>query len=236
MIWVGCSGWYYPHWMGKFYPDDLKKSKWLEYYCQHFNTVEINSTFYRIPKITTVKGWIRKVPDDFRISLKMNKQLTHVSRFSDSEVIESFKEIVSLVDDKLGCVLVQLPPSLKKDFELLDKMCSMLSELKCRCAIEFRHKSWFDPLVYEKLKDDVVLCLVSSPQVRSPSVFEDYTAEYVYVRFHGTSKWYNHLYSMDELKEWARIIKRFDEAFVYFNNDFNAYAPRNALEMMKLLD
>jgi len=232
MMWVGCSGWYYPHWRGIFYPDDLKKSKWFEYYCRHFNTVEINSTFYRIPKITTVRGWVRKTPEDFRISLKMNKQLTHMGERS---VLKDFEETVSVVGEKLGCVLFQFPPSLKRDEEKLNEIIEMAERRGCRCAIEFRHRSWFEaPL---ELKGDVVMCFVSSPQIRSPSVFDEYVGEYTYayVRFHGTSRWYRHLYTADELKEWAELIRKFDEGFVYFNNDFNAYAPKNALQMIELL-
>ena len=109
----------------------------------------------------------------------------------------------------------------------------MAERLGCRCSLEFRHKSWFDPP--PELSGNVVMCFVSSPQIRSPSRFGECMGKYAYVRFHGTSRWYNHLYTEDELKEWANLLKKFDEGFVYFNNDFNAYAVKNALQMLELL-
>jgi len=180
---LGCSGWYYDSWAGHFYPEKLNKSKWLEYYSKHFNTVEVNNTFYRFPSEKTVNGWHNRTPKDFKITLKANQIITHRKRFKDAQsTINRFYDLAELLDDKLGCILFQMPPSKSKDIVFLKNAVEQLDPAK-RNIIEFRHPSWFDSEVYDLLNEfEVGFCSVSSPDLPGNLVA---TSDSVYVRFHG---------------------------------------------------
>lgn len=237
MYYVGCSGWHYEDWKGVFYPEDLSKSRWLEYYAQHFSSVEVNSTFYHLPKQSTIEGWKKRTPEGFVLSLKMSKHVSHTLRFENAhEPIEQFYERASGLGDKLGCILVQLPPSMKMDKDVLERILSQL-DTQYRNSIEFRHPSWLTREVWKTLDEyGVAMCLVSSPKMES--LLDGYTPSigYAYVRLHGTSRWYRHDYTREELERWAHRIREFSgDVYVYFNNDFNAYAVKNATELMGML-
>ncbi len=233
---LGCSGYFYKGWWGKFYPKDIKMSEWFSYYASIFNTVEINSTFYRMPKPSDVKRWYRNAPEGFIFSVKMPRTITHYKKFRD--VKEEIRDFYSLMKDnlkeKLGCVLIQLPPSYKKSEDNLGYILDSL-DYEIKNVVEFRHKSWWSEDVYEELKSkNVSFCSVSAPKLPEDLVI---TADFVYVRFHGKDKWYRYNYSEDELKEWAYKLKNanFKEAFVYFNNDIDANAPKNCIYLRNLL-
>ncbi len=236
---IGCSGWYYNDWTGKFYPKKGSKSKWLEYYSKHFNTVEVNNTFYRFPNEKTVIGWHDKTPEDFKFSLKANQLITHRRRFKNTEgMIRRFYRLSELLEDKLACILFQIPSNKPKDLDFLKGALDQMDYLKNN-LIEFRDSSWFNSEIYDLLNDyNVGFCSVSSPDLPE-DIIE--SSKMVYIRFHGKyegSERYRYLYSMEELNKWGHKIKKskVQEVFCYFNNDYNANAPGNALMLKDILD
>jgi len=236
MNYLGCSGWFYWHWKGKFYPTDLPQSKWFQYYAKHFNTVELNSPFYHFPKQSTAKNWYRQAPKDFVYTLKVNKAITHVKKFHDTEkLIKEFYKLGDELKEKMGCFLFQLPPSLKYSEKKLEEIIEQL-DLEKKNVIEFREKSWFRKEVYEELKKaNIIFCIVSSPIL--PEEFVK-TSKDVYIRFHGKTAWYRYNYSLSELKEWVERIKKAkpEDLWAYFNNDANAFAVENCLQLKKMLE
>ncbi len=234
---VGCSGWYYRHWEGVLYPPGIDKTRYFEFYCKAFRTVEINSTFYRMPFRGYVKGWARKAPDGFVYAVKMNRRITHENRLRDVDsILNDFLSRIKPLKDagKLGPILVQLPPGLHRDDRLLEEFLSILP-VEYEYAVEFRHRSWFNREVLRLLERyNVAFCIVSAP--RLPSMVES-TYDFAYVRFHGVTRWYNYNYSHEELSRWARVISNLtvQRAYVYFNNDPYGYAVRNARTLMNLL-
>ncbi len=235
-VYIGCSGWNYRDWRGKFYPEKLAQKNWLQFYSEEFNTVEINSTFYRFPKDETVAKWRDTVPENFKFTLKGSRFITHMKKLNEvEESVMNFNTTAGIMGKKLGSVLWQLPPSLHRDDERLNGFLQLLDP-KIKNVIEFRHESWYDEEVYELLKKNkAVFCSISSPRFPEEMVS---TAETGYVRFHGKGKkWYDYYYSEEELKEWAEMIKDsgLKEIFIYFNNDIHANAPENARQLRELL-
>jgi uncharacterized protein YecE (DUF72 family) len=232
---LGTSGWSYNDWRGRFYPEEISQKKWLPFYAQHFSTVEINMTFYRYPKPETLKGWLDKVPEDFKFTLKANRQITHRKRIKGvKNEVRYFYTLADSLHYKLGCILFQLPPSLTFDLVLLEEFLSSLSP-KYKNVIEFRHESWYQDEVYKLLKSyNVIFCTVSSAKVPK-NVVE--TAENAYFRFHGLTGGYKYSYSEEELEKWAEIIRKTKvmECYVYFNNDYHAHAVENCRALRKLL-
>lgn len=235
MKWLGCSGWYYGHWERLFYPEGLARNKWLEFYAKKFNTVEVNATFYHFPYPNMVKAWYDRTPKGFKFTLKANRMITHVKKLKDvKKLVDSFYRISDLLKEKLGCILWQFPPSLKLNLERLENFCNDLNT-KYNNVIEFRHKSWYCEDVYKLLKKKKIgYCIVSAP--RLPEDIQ-VTSKVAYMRFHGKSRWYAHNYSKKELQEWVKRIKKLKarNVYVYFNNDYNAYAVKNCLELKRLL-
>jgi len=235
---VGCSGWYYSDWAGKFYPEKGSRSKWLEYYSRKFQTVEVNNTFYRFPNEKTLQGWYDRTPKDFKFSLKANQLITHRRRFKNTEgMIKRFYRLSDLLEDKLAFILFQIPPNKQKDLYFLKSALEQLDPLKNN-VIEFRHPSWFDSEVYDLLNDfKVIFCSISSPDLPD-NLIE--LLKRSYIRFHGKyegDKRYRYFYTKEELNEWAQRIKKSKamEIFCYFNNDYNANAPNNAFMLKELL-
>lgn len=234
MIYLGTSGWYYDHWINTFYPSDVDKSNWLKVYAEKFNTVEVNASFYRLPFKNMVKGWNNKIPDDFLLTFKGSQIVTHKKKLHDvEEYLEKFYDRISLANN-VGVILWQLPPSLKKDNELLEQFLAQLSPDFRQC-IEFRHKSWFTKEVFNLLSDyNVGYCIISAPNM--PSTVK-VTSNFAYIRWHGLDEWYKYDYSKKELYVWAEIINNLDvsDVFGYFNNDYQGFAPKNCLQLKKLL-
>ncbi len=233
---IGCSGFFYFHWKGRFYPEDAKPSDFFKYYQSVFDTVEINSTFYRFPKESTMKRMYKSAKEGFLFSVKMNKEITHIRKFRNIEKeLEKFYEEISVLKEKLGAVLIQLPPSIKYNEEFLRRIIDALSPyMKFVNAIEFRHISWWNEKVYEKLRDsNLIFTSVSAKGLPDDVIC---TSHIGYVRFHGISGWYKDDYSEEYLREVLRKINSedFEEVYVYFNNDFNAYAPKNAITFRDL--
>ncbi len=261
---IGTSGWHYGHWAGPFYPADLPKDKWLEYYGQHFDTVETNNTFYQLPREETFRNWRKQAPAGFLFTVKANRYITHIKRLKDpQEVLDRFFERVRLLKKNLGPILYQLPPSLHKDLARLEGFLQVLHNVILNGAkrneespshrpdsssafgrlrmtnsvFEFRHESWYCEDTYKLLREfNVGFCIHDLSGLESPRVV---TGDIIYVRFHGTTGRYSGCYSKATLRNWAKWLK--DQAknirsiYVYFNNDACAYAVRNAKEIKEVL-
>jgi uncharacterized protein YecE (DUF72 family) len=232
---LGTSGWSYPGWRGPFYPPNLPSAAWLEFYAQHFATVEINMTFYRFPTAKTLKSWLERTPPHFLFTLKANRQITHLKRLRNiGSELRYFYVLGDSLREKLGCILFQLPPSIKLDLELLEEFLAALSPGH-RNVIEFRDPSWYGDRVFDLLrKHRVTFCVVSSARVPKTPVE---TSDAAYFRFHGLTGGYRYNYSDEELAEWAGVIKRVkaSECYVYFNNDYQAFAVKNCLRLGELI-
>ena len=233
---IGCSGWFYSHWRGIFYPaQEIGTDRWFAYYANVFTTVELNAPFYRWPKPATVRRWQRQAPPSFRYSVKVNQSITHERRMVHTKsLVDSFCTTAGVLGDQLGCFLFQLPPSYHFTAARLKTIVAQLDP-RYRNVVEFRHRSWWRPSVYRALAArQIVFCTVSAP--RLPDTLPP-AGKVVYARFHGTSRWYEHDYSDAELRAWADrlIAAQAEEAWVYFNNDRRGYAVKNALRFRRIL-
>ncbi len=232
---VGTSGWNYGHWRELFYPRGLKQSEWLAFYAGSFDTVEINATFYRLPKPEYVDGWAASVPDGFRFAVKGSRYLTHIKRLGDSgEPLDRFFDLMDRLGDKAGPVLWQLPPQLKRDDDRLAAFAGALPG-GWRHAFEFRHESWFDQGVYDILdRAGAALCIADHPDRPQDFVL---TADWTYLRLHHGEA--EGSYSGRQLEGWARRIREFTsggaDVFAFFNNDWKGYALDNARALRGLL-
>jgi uncharacterized protein YecE (DUF72 family) len=236
-VYIGTSGWSYEHWRGLFYPEKLPSYKRLAYYCEHFKTVELNVTFYRQPQDATFDSWRRNTPEGFLFSVKASRFITHIKRLREvAEPLEKFLGGALRLKEKLGVILVQLPPGLKKDLSLLDDFLSLLPG-GVRFTVEFRNKDWMADDTYEVLTNhNAAFCIYDMPGLQTPVMA---TADFAYVRFHGGKSLYSSEYSEDEMRDWADklrpILKSGKDLFVYFNNDTNAYAIANAKMLHRIL-
>lgn len=235
---IGTSGWSYEHWKGIFYPEEVTSRDWLAFYTQHFSTVEVNSTFYHMPKPSTLDNWRKKTPDEFVFTLKMNRWVTHRKKLEAVEpLLNRFLDSARHLEGKLGCILHQIPPSMKKNIPLLASYLKQLSK-EMRHAVEFRHESWSDEETFGVLRSEgVAYCMISAPELQAHTRA---TASFAYIRMHGQGGWYASRYSDDDLKKWAESIatlaREGREGYVYFNNDYGGYAIENALTLRKQLD
>jgi uncharacterized protein YecE (DUF72 family) len=236
---VGCSGWNYASWKDEFYEGRPARS-WLEHYARHFDTVEVNTTFYRLPNREAVANWERTVPPGFLFTIKASRYLTHVKRLQDlGPGLARFYERLEplLASPKLGPLLWQLPPTFKRDDERLASALALLPRGQRHC-FEFRHPSWFADEVYDLLRrHGVALAIGDRPEVRAFQAHV-FTADWTLVRFHYGSRGRRGNYSETELREWARRFEEWRagvEIFAYFNNDWEVFAVRNALRLGTLL-
>lgn len=234
---IGTSGWYYNHWRELFYPAKLPKSQWFEHYAKHFDTVEINNTFYQLPKEVSVERWHAQGPADFVYTVKANRYITHIKRLKDAtQPLATFFERVGLLKEKLGPILYQLPPNLHKDLNLLESFIKLLPKNSI-AVFEFRHKSWFSEEVFSLLNESgCSFCIHDMPGIETPRMV---TGDIIYVRHHGSTGKYAGSYSKTSLRDWAGWIKdnieKASGAYVYFNNDTNAYAVSNAKTLKEQL-
>jgi uncharacterized protein YecE (DUF72 family) len=229
---VGCSGWVYPHWRELFYPKGVPQREWLSYYAQHFDTVEINNTFYRLPSPSAVQGWVEHSPPGFLFAVKVSRYMTHIKRLTMVEQgMKRFYEPLEALtgSPKLGPLLWQFPPNFHRD---RDRLAEALAALpKGRHAFEFRHESWFDDEVYSLLGEHGVALVVGDERSRWISTPAVRTTDWTYVRFHHGSRGRQGNYSDAEISTWARRLaqwRRDTEIYVYFNNDWQGFAIRNA--------
>jgi uncharacterized protein YecE (DUF72 family) len=231
-IHIGCSGYYYNHWRGLFYPEDLPKKQWLVHYAQHFDTVEINNTFYRMPQENAVKNWYSITPEGFMFSVKAYRYFTHLRKLiidnAFRQNLDKFIKLAGLLKEKAGPVLWQFPAGFKANLARLESLCRILPK-DFSHVFEFRNETWFDDPVYDILeKYRHSLCIVSGPG-SVPKVIRN-TSPLTYIRFHGEGSWYRDNYSNEALQSWKKALGDLHpaELWAYFNNDVNANAVSNA--------
>lgn len=237
-IHIGTSGYIYKHWGGGvFYPPDLKQNKWLEFYCQHMGSVELNVSFYRLPSLAAFKGWYKRTPRSFRFAVKGSRFITHIKRLKDPKPsLKLFFSRTKPLKEKLSIVLWQLAPQSKLNLERLEKFVDELVKLRpCRQVFEFRHPSWFCKDVYKILKKaDMAICRADWPECskEAPDI-----ASFLYIRRHGTSgQLYGGCYSEKQLKQDAGLIKQKKKpSYIYFNNDAHGWAIKNATRLKQIL-
>ena len=220
-IWIGTSGYNYPEWKGSFYPPTLPASKMLPYYAERFPTVEINYTFYRMPTEAIVQGWHRATPERFALTLKAPKRITHDARLREAgDRVRQFLEVAGTLGSKLGTLLFQLPPNLKKDLPLFDAFLDTFPP-RVRAAFEFRHPSWLDEEVYARLRTrNLELCVADSEKLSTPV---EITADYAYFRLRDEG------YTPGDIADWANRIRErtagCGDVFVYFKHEEDGKGP-----------
>ena len=232
---IGTSGYSYRHWFGVFYPEDLSKYKMLEYYTERFNTVELNVTFYRIPKETTFKGWYKRTPNNFAFAVKANRRFTHLKKLNvEDDDIKEFMETIGHLKEKLAVVLWQLPPSLKKDICKLTNLLELLKKYNVKNAFEFRNQTWLYKETYSVLKDfGATLCISDWPFHIEPLTEFDF----YYIRRRGAESDapFSRSYTDKEIKEDAKLVatllKENKDVFVFYNNDTEGFAVQNAQQL-----
>jgi uncharacterized protein YecE (DUF72 family) len=231
MIWIGTSGYNYPEWKGSFYPAGLPAAKMLPYYAARFPTVEINYTFYRMPNEKLAAGWAAQTPSPYRLTLKAPRRITHDNRLKNCRpLVESFCHVAASLGDKLGALLFQLPPTLKKDALLFDAFLGDLPPRVC-AAFEFRHPSWLEDDIFERLAArNLALCVADSEKLSTPVRM---TADYGYFRLRDEG------YTAADIERWAATIARATAAsrdvFVYFKHEEEGKGPEFARLLMQHL-
>jgi uncharacterized protein YecE (DUF72 family) len=224
MVWIGTSGYNYPEWKGSFYPADLAAAKMLPYYAARFPTVEINYTFYRMPNEKLVSGWAAQTPSPYRLTLKAPRRITHDSRLKNTgELVANFCSVAGTLGDKLGALLFQLPPNLKKDLGLFDAFLESLPP-KAPAAFEFRHPSWLDDEVCQRLAGrNLALCVADSEKLSTPVRV---TADFAYFRLRDEG------YTPADIAAWADTIAQATancrDVFVYFKHEEEGKGPEFA--------
>ena len=238
MIRIGCSGWNYRSWREDFYPKGLPASRWLEHYATVFDTVEVNTTFYRLARREAVERWVRQTPADFCFAIKASRYLTHMKRLTDLDrgVDRLYEPLEPLAQaGRFGPMLWQLPPNFQRDDKRLARALDALRP--GRHAFEFRHPSWFCDEVYELLSWHGVALAIGDRRGLDFQAHE-LTADFTLVRFHYGSRGRRGNYSDSELRDWARRIAGWAESvdvYAYFNNDWEVFAPRNARALRRMI-
>lgn len=233
---IGCSGFYYKEWKEVFYPVHLVQSKWFNHYCDHFNTLELNATFYRFPELKTLQGWYKKSPPEFLFAVKVPRTITHIKQFKETQsLLNQFYSVLSNgLEEKLGPVLFQLPPRYSYTEERLAAIIHHLDPTYNN-VVEFRNESWWRKDVMESLgKENITFCSVSYPGLNDAVVCN--TAE-VYYRFHGVPKLFYSMYDNNFLENKVADIKHaaINTAYLYFNNTASAAALTNAAYVQQLV-
>ena len=237
-IFIGTSGWHYPHWVGRFYPEEMPSEEFLSYYTSHFGTVEINNTFYHLPAIQTLRGWRTGTPKNFLFACKGSRFITHMKKLKDPRQSTSrFFRTIEGLGKKLGPILFQLPPRWGINATRLDEFLKVLPQTY-RFAFEFRNESWFDPIIFDLLaKNNSAFCLYNLAGRWAPDVV---TADFVYIRLHGPNGPYQGEYDDKILRAWAKKCVRWSsegrEVYCYFDNDQKGYAVKNALKLKQMTE
>lgn len=227
---IGCSGYYNRHWKGVFYPEGMPASQWFDYYCRHFDTLELNSTFYKFPTVKSLNTWFKKSPDDFIFSVKAPKLITHFKKFKGVARLmgDFYLACQQGLEHKLGCTLFQLPPSIRYEESILNEIIEALNPAFIN-VIEFRHKSWWSKKVYDALAQNyIVFCTVSHPSMPSTLVVNSPIS---YIRLHGVPRMFYSSYGDQELLDLYEAIQKktkIKQAFIYFNNTADTAGVINA--------
>ena len=229
-FWIGTSGFQYAEWKGNFYPEDLPAAKMLPFYAERFSTTEINYTFHRIPAPKTIDNWKAQTPEKFRFALKAPQKITHWSKLRDcADTLEYFLKVAGALGERFGPVLFQLPPTFKKDADVLNSFLRELPDM--RAAFEFRHESWFDAEIFDLLKSrNIALCIADTDSIVTPKKI---TADYGYLRLRRED------YTETDVKRWSDFVREqgsnWKDAFVYFKHEESGIGPKLARQMMELL-
>ena len=237
---VGTSGWQYDHWRGVFYPEKCPRKDWFSYYVSQFDTVELNSSFYRLPRAASWDAWQRAAPEGFRYAVKASRFITHIKRLRDpTEPLKRLFDGADRLGRRLGPVLYQTPPTFHRTKENIDRFRYFLTQLPLSRdhVFEFRHKSWFGQDTLAELADrHAGFCIHDALKGDCPVVA---TSSFAYLRLHGSSAKYASDYSDEELRLWANRLMRLtasvDDVWVYFNNDLQGFAPANARRLKDML-
>lgn len=235
---IGCSGYAYRHWRGPWYPPELPARRWFTFYAERFDTLEINASFYRFPTASAVDRWRRQAPEGFTYTIKAPRLITHLKRFAGCEaLLDDFYSTVAGLGPHLGCVLFQLPPTLHHAPEALDGILAGMRP-GFRNILEFRHASWWREAVFAALRRrGIGFCSVAAAGLPEDLIV---TGDEAYLRLHG-DPWYGQEFSEAELAAWAARIHALgagrhpERIWVYFNNDAQGFAPRNAAMLARLL-
>jgi uncharacterized protein YecE (DUF72 family) len=234
---IGCSGFHYRNWKPEFYPKEVPQRLWFEYYTNHFNSLEVNNTFYKFPKIESLESWYKRSPEDFLFTIKVPRLITHFKKFVEvKSLLDEFYLTVSKgLKEKLGSVLFQLPPDLQYSEFKLKQITSQLSKDFIN-VVEFRHESWWNENVFQHLaKNKITFCSISHPTLPDNIIFNTSVA---YIRMHGKPLLYKSEYNLNSLKHIIKVVtqsKIVKEVYVYFNNDSVGAAHRNARKLMRVI-
>ncbi len=234
---IGTSGWHYKHWIGRFYPEKMHTEDWLGFYSQHFDTVEINNTFYHMPREQTMVNWHDKVPPNFLFAVKASRYITHIKKLHNTaEEVGRFFALTDLLQDRLGPILYQLPPNLHKNLARLDEFIESLPR-RDNAVFEFRDKSWYDQETFDLMNQrGVALCVHDMGDKAPPRLV---TGRMAYVRFHGTDGRYAGNYPDHMLHDWANWLKALvphvHAIYAYFNNDVSGHALNNARTLKQIM-
>lgn len=230
---IGCSSYYNFRWTEVFYPADIGRNKWFEYYCQHFNTYEINGTFYKFPTVKSLQTWYKKAPEGFMFALKVPKVITHIKRLEDceQELAAFYSVCQDGLADKLGPILFQFPPSFSYTAERLELLLKAV-DTRFKNAIEFRTESWWQRDVYDALAaKNIAFASVNYPKLPTTIIT---TNKLAYIRFHGNPRLFYSEYSTAELQATLKELiakKNVSEAYIFFNNTASTAAIVNAVEL-----
>jgi uncharacterized protein YecE (DUF72 family) len=235
-LWIGTSGWHYKHWIGKLYPAGLAASHMLAHYVQHFDTVELNNTFYKLPAKKSLLEWRNSTPEGFHFAVKGSRFLTHMKKLHNAEDgLKRYLDAVEVLEPKLGPILFQLPPNWALNLERMAGFLALLPSYH-RCVFEFRNPSWDTAEVYRLMKQHhAAYCIFDLAGYQSPLKV---TADFCYIRLHGPGGKYQGSYSDEALEEWAARIRTWRKTttvYVYFDNDDSGYAPQDALRLKAMI-
>ncbi len=238
IFFIGTSGWTYDHWKGRFYPSELPKCRWFDHYASLFSAVEINATFYRTFKEQTYQKWKQRAPQGFGYVLKAPRLITHRKFLIDVEELErAFYQSCTLLEEKFELILLQVAPQTPYDLPRLHKALLAFPD-PSKVAVEFRRPEWFSAETLGMLQSvGTATCNVDSPRQALTSYL---TSDRAYIRLHGRKHWYSYNYTDDELKEIADLAHLLvhqgaTRVYIFFNNDFESYAPANAFTLKRML-
>ncbi|MBT1705115.1 DUF72 domain-containing protein [Chryseosolibacter indicus] len=235
---IGCSGYHYIDWKRIFYPENIAQKKWFEYYSEHFNSLELNVTFYRFPRLHFLQGWFKRSPDNFSFSVKAPRLITHYKKLNEAqEALHNFYDVArNGLQHKLGSVLFQFPSSFVFEEHRLERIINLLDH-SMQNVVEFRHESWWQQKVFDAFaQNNITFCGISHPQL-SDKVIK--TSDIVYYRFHGVPHLYSSRYDIQDLERVASEIQSMEgvrESFIYFNNTAEATAVINAKQFQELCE
>ncbi|MGC1242261.1 MAG: DUF72 domain-containing protein [Chryseosolibacter sp.] len=235
---IGCSGYHYPDWKRVFYPEDIPQKKWFEFYCNHFNTLELNVTYYKFPRVDFLKSWHARSPEGFTFTVKAPRHITHFKKFKAAQrMVEDFNETVKEgLGEKLGCVLFQFPSNFHYEAGRLNRIIELLDG-SLKNVLEFRHESWWDQSVFDTLrKSNIGFCSMSHPALPEKVIA---TSDIIYYRFHGVPHLYSSKYELTTLEQVAHEINdqpNASQAFIYFNNTADGHAITNAKQLQNICE